>query len=575
MRRERSFRTLLFGALLAVLPPASIAAPGLDAQGVVPPPPLERSVAFLPGLESAKPQDGGTFVRALRADVVTLNPVIASDQVSFLVYKWIFDPLLDMNRDMQPVGVLARSWENSGDNLTTTFHLRKGVAWHDGKPFTADDVVFTYEAAMDPKVDAINKRPAFEKVAGVEKVDALTVRVRWKEPYSPGLASWMFYIMPKHVYAYPPGKGEEFNRNPANSAPVGTGPFKFVSWKRGDRVVLKANDAYFGGRPHLDQLVFKTVPQDQTQLAAYQTGQLDMTNVSAEQWKQLRGDAAFLKGSSVFEYYNRQFYFIGWNMDGSNPFFTDRRVRQAMTYAMNRQGVVDKILGGHGTVCSGPFYPKGWESDPAVKPYPYDLAKAATLLDQAGWKDAKGTGVREKGGVPLSFECLVPAEAEMFARWLEIFQQDLRRVGVEMSIRKLEWSVFIDRTNRHKFQAYLSGWSLGDDPDPYQLLHSSQARLGQDGTGLGQNDVSYANPEVDRLIEAQQRTFDRSQRQKALWKIHEIVAEDQPFTFLLLGSQMAAVRNRFQNVRVSRTGYGLFTWYPSLVEWWVPKDMQK
>jgi peptide/nickel transport system substrate-binding protein len=262
-------------------------------------------------------------------------------------------------------------------------------------------------------------------------------------------------------------------------------------------------------------------------------------------------------------------------MDGSNPFFTDSRVRRAMTYAMNRQGVLDKILQGHGVVCTGPFYPNGWECNRSVTPYPFDSAKASELLDEAGWKDTDGDGVRDKGGTRLAFECLVPAQVDMFARWLEVFQQDLKRVGVDMSIRKIEWSVFLDRTSRHKFQAYLTGWSLGDDPDPFQLLHSSQGKLLPNGMGSGQNDFSYSNPEVDRLIEAQQRTFDRAERQKALWRIHELVAEDQPCTFLFMGSQIAAVRNRFQNVRVSRAGYGLFSWYPSVTLWWVPKDLQR
>jgi peptide/nickel transport system substrate-binding protein len=552
-----------------------LAVGSLGAWAQAAPLPTDLTVGFLPGYEKKAPEDGGTFTRSLPADPVTLNPVVANDMVSFLVYKWIFDPLVDMDQDAKPVGVLAERWENSSDNKTTTFHLRKGVKWHDGKPFTADDVLFTYEACMDPAVDAINKRSGFEKVAKVEKLDDLTVKVSWKEPFSPGLLSFNIHIMPRHIYGYPKGKGGDFNKNPRNADPVGTGPFKFVEWKRGERVVLKANTDYFAGRPHLDQVILKTIPQGQTQLAAYQTGQLDMTGISAEQWKTLKNDQGFLKGAHVFEYYSRQMVYIGWNQDGSNPFFGDKRVRQAMTLAMNRQGVVDKILDGHGKTCSGFFYPGSWESNPDVKPMPYDPAKAAALLDAAGWKDTKGTGVREKDGKPFSFECLVPAEVEQFQRFIEVFQQDLKRVGVQMAIRKVEWSVFLDRTHRHQFQAYLSGWSLPDDPDPYGFLHSSQGKLLPSGMGEGQNDVSYGNPEVDKAIEAEQRTFNQAERQQNLRRIHQLVAEDQPHTYCFMGSQMVAVRNRFQNVRVSRAGYGLFTWYPSLTLWWVPKDMQK
>lgn len=536
--------------------------------------PAERTVAVLPEYKAKAPEDGGVFTRALPADAVTLNPVIANDMVSYLVYKWIYDPLVDVDQDMNPVGVLAESWENSPDNATTTFHLRKGVTWHDGKPFTADDVLFTYEACVDPAVDAINKRPSFEAVAKVEKTDDATVKVTWKEPYAPGLMAWNLHIMPRHVYGYARGRGQDFNRGAADAPPIGTGPFRFAEWKRGERIVLKANPGYFGGRPHLDAMVFKIIPQSQTQLAAYQTGQLDLTSISTEQWRQFKADQALLKGATVFEYYGRQFVYLAWNMDGSNPFFGDRRVRQAMTYAINRQGIVDKVLDGHGITCSGPFYPGSWESNPAIKPYPYDPARAAALLDAAGWKDRNGDGVREKDGKPLAFECQVPAEVDQFSRFLEIFQQDLRRIGVAMAIRKVEWSVFLDRTHRHRFQAYLSGWSLGDDPDPYDLLHSSQAKLLPGGMGTGQNDVSYANPEVDRLIETEQRTFDRGARQRAFWRIHELVAQDQPHTYLFMGSQMVAVRSKFQNVRVSRAGYGLFTWYPSVKEWWVPKGLR-
>lgn len=572
-RRRRLFGLCLFGLTLL----ASCGGSGEKAPPAPPPAAVSKApgeAAFLPGYEKRAPENGGTFTRPIPVEPVTLNPVVASDQVSFLVYKWIFDPLIDMDEKMEPTGVLARSWEVSPDGRTLTFHLREDVSWHDGKPFTAEDVLFTYRACMDPAVDAVNKRPTFAEVQSVQAPDPHTVVVTWKVPYAPGLAAWNLYILPRHLYDYPPGKGAAFNQNPLNARPVGTGPFRFVEWRRGEAVVLEANPAYFRGRPHLDRLVFRILPQAETQLAAYRTGTLDMTTLSPEQWEEVRKDRAFLEGSSVFEYPTRQFFYIGWNLDGSVPLFGDRKVRKALALALNRKGVVDRILGGHGTLLSGPFYPGGWEYNPAVAPLPYDPAEAARLLDEAGWKDTDGDGLRDRGGKPCAFECLVPAEAEMFSRWLEVFQQDLRKVGVDMRVRKLEWGVFLDRTHRHRFEACLSGWSLGDDPDPFQLLHSSQGKLLPSGVGAGQNDGAYSNPEVDRLIEEQQRTFDREARRRALWRIHEIVAEDQPHAYLFASTQMAAVRNRFQNVKASRAGYGLFTWYPSLLEWWVPRELQ-
>ena len=540
-------------------PPQAAAAPAQQAAG---------GPLFLPGLESKAPEAGGTFTRSLPADAVTLNPIVASDQVSYLVYKWIYDPLIDMDADMKPTGVLAESWETTPDGLVTLFHLRKGVRWHDGAPFTADDVLFSYEASMDPAVDAINKRPAFGAVKAVEKVDEFTVRVRWKGPYAPGLAAWVFYVMPKHLCAYAPGQGKAFNESPLGASPVGTGPFRFKEWRRGERVVLEANADYWRGRPHLDALVFKIIPQSQTQVAGFKTGQVDLAALTAEQWRQAKADPDLQKHAWFLEYLARQFFYLGWNMDGSNPFFADVRVRRAMALAMNRKGLVDSLLEGHGVLGEGPFFPGQWAADPSVKPLPYDPAKASALLDEAGWKDTDGDGVRDKDGKPFAFECLVPAEAEQFARYLEVLQQDLKRVGVDMTIRKIEWQAFLDRTHRHKFQAYLSGWGIGDDPDPFQLLHSSQAKLLPSGYGVGQNDMSYASREVDGLIAMEQGTMDLAGRQKAFYRMHQVLAEDQPITVLYWASNMALLRNSFQNVRVSPTGYGLFGWYPSLLEWW-------
>ncbi len=575
-RRQRVTVVALFIPVIALLAACSGGKGGVPARVSAPTPPVAEGVAAcMAKYKDIAPQTGGTFTRSLPANIVTLNPVIASDTLSYLAYKWIYDPLIDMNDRMQPIGVLAKSWETSANGKTTIFHLRRGVKWQDGKPFTADDVIFTYDAAMDPKVDAINKRPAFAMVRSVEKVDAFTVRVRWKAPYAPGLASWVFYIMPKHIYAYPKGHGEDFNNNPRNDKPVGTGPFVFSEWQRGRRLVLKANLNYFAGRPHLDRLVFKIIPKSQVQLAAFKTGRLDLVALSPEQWKNMGRDASLTSSAWLFSYLAHQFFFIGWNMDGSNPFFRDARVRRAMTAAMNRQGVVDKLLDGHGIVGAGPFFPRGWANNPSVKPIPYDPAAASLLLDKAGWKDSNGDGVRDKNGKPFSFECLVPAEAPQFTRFLEIFQQDLRRIGVEMTIRKVEWSVFLERTHRHSFQAFLSGWSLGDDPDPFQLLDSSQARLLPSGMGVGQNNVSYSNPEVDRLIAEEERTIDRARRKKLFQRMEVIVARDQPMTILFWNVSLAAVRKTFQGVEASPVGYGLFGWYPSMLRWWVPKELQR
>ena len=520
------------------------------------------------------PVDGGLFRRALPAEPATLNPIIAGDMPSYFVYKYIFDPLLDMDASKKLVGVLAQSWTVSKDSKTVTLHLRKNVLWHDGQPFTADDVIFTFDTIKDDAVESQGKRAMFDRIASYRKVDPLTVVIAWKEPYAPGLCDLVLYIMPKHVYGYPPGKGDLFNKNPKNAMPVGTGPYRFVEWKRGQSLTLEANGKYFMGRPHLDRLVFKIIPQAETEFAAFQAGELDLTRLTPDRFDKASKDETFKKRARILEYPTRQYFYIAWNEDGSNPFFGDAKVRRALGLAMNRQGIVEKALRGHALLSSGPFLPGSWEADPSVKPLPYEPAEAAKLLDEAGWKEASG-GVREKDGVPFEFDCLCPQESMEMQRFLEFFQQDLQRVGVSMKIRPLEWSVFMGRTRRHQYQAFLLGYSVPDDPSPYGQFHSSQAQIQKPGgEAVGENDFSYKNPAVDALLEEQQRTLDPAARRKILWKINRALAEDQPACFLFVPTSLAAISAKYEGVKVSPAGYGLFSWYPGLDDWWIPKERQ-
>jgi peptide/nickel transport system substrate-binding protein len=521
------------------------------------------------------PVDGGVFRRALPAEPATLNPVIAADVPSYFVYKYIFDPLLDMDADKKLVGVLVQSWTVSKDSKTVTLNLRKNVLWHDGKPFTADDVIFTFQAIKDDAVESQGKRAMFDRIASFKKVDPYTIVITWKEAYAPGLSDLVLYIVPKHIYGYIAGKGDAFNRNPRNAEPVGTGPYRFVEWRRGQYLTLQANDRYFRGRPHLDKLVFKIIPQAETEFAAFQTGELDLTRLTPDRFDKTKGDQAFNKKARILEYPTRQYFYIAWNQDGSNPFFKDVNVRRALALAMNRQGIVEKALHGHALLSSGPFLPGSWEADPSVKPLPYDPRQAAKLLDEAGWKEANGDGLRKKDGVPLEFECLCPQESLEMQRFLEFFQQDLQKVGVSMKIRPLEWSVFMGRTRRHQYQAFLLGYSVPDDPSPYGQFHSSQAAILQSaGEAVGENDFSYKNPAVDALLEEQQRALDPKARQQLLWRIHQALASDQPACFLFVPTSLAAISSKYQGVKVSPAGYGLFSWYPAVLDWWIPKDQQ-
>lgn len=535
----------------------------IEGSGRLPPASLRRT-----------PQNGGVFQRPLAAEPGTLNPLLATDQVSYLVYKWIYDPLVDMDRDQHFVGVLARSWEISDGGRQMTLHLRKNVRWHDGVPFTADDVVFTFRAMAGKNVDDPAWKGVADRIAHVRKLDRWTVLIEWKKPYAPGLADLILYILPRHLYET--DKGDlNLNDNPWNFKPIGTGPYEFESWQRGQSITLKANPHYFKGRPHLDRLVFRILPDSQSQYAAFLTGHLDLARLSPGLLAKARTDPSFVGHAHLFEYMSREFFYMAWNENGSNPFFRDRRVRLAMTLALDRKGVVEHLLHGHGVLCSGPFFPGGWAADPAIAPVPFDPARARRLLRQAGWRDSDGDGWLDREGRRFEFTCLYPEEADAFRRFLALFQQDLKQVGVKMDLAPLEWNTFLQRTSQHRFEAYLSGYTMGDDPNPYAMYDSREAAILPDGSAAGANDVSYSNPQMDALLKAQLVEMNRRRRQKLLWKIHDIIARDQPQSFLFIPTTLAAVDKRIQDVEPSSAGYGLFSWYPSALRWWVPARLQE
>lgn len=528
-----------------------------------------------PEYEGKAPEFGGTFRRSLPSEPVTLNPIVAADMTSYLVYKWIFDPLFDMDKDMNLIPVLVENYNFSQDGLTLILDLRKNVKWHDGKPFTADDVIFTFDTINDYLVEAINKRASFEKVSFYKKIDDFSVLIKFKEAYAPALYDFVMYIIPKHIYSYQKGQGAKFNNHPNNSNPIGSGPFKFVSWKRGESITLIANKDYFNGSPFIENLIFRIMPSLETEYSAFLTDSIDLTRLSPELWDKAQKDDSIKSKAYLLEYPSRQYFYIGWNADGSNPFFNNKNVRTALTYAINVDAFINKILKGHALPCTGPFYPGSDFCNPDIKPIPYDPEKAKTILEAEGYRDTNGNGILDKDGKEFEFECIYAQEARDYQRFLEFFQNDLKRVGISMKLRAVEWSVFLKMTHTHKFEAFLSGYSYGDDPNPFMMYHSSMAKLLSSGESFGENDVSYSNPEVDRLIEEQLKETNLEKRKLILRQIHKLIYEDQPYTYLVVPKNLVALNNKFQNVECSQKGYGLFTFYPALLKLWCPKELRQ
>jgi peptide/nickel transport system substrate-binding protein len=398
------------------------------------------------------------------------------------------------------------------------FTLRDGVRWHDGAPFTSADVAFTCRAIMDEKV-ASPRRSDFDLVESVGTPDPKSVIVRYKKPFSPALLSWMGAILPEHLLGkLDPSKWPEaYNR-----APVGTGPFKFDSWKTNEFIRLKKNPDYFLGSPWLDSIVFRVLPDPLTLQLAFQTKQVDFWNVSPWAVKNLEKDPRLDLFSAPGNMYN----YIGWNL--RRPMFQDLRVRQALAQAVNVAQMIKHIIYGRGVQSTGIFTPQVWFFNPSVKPLPYDPAAARKLLDEAGWKVGPD-GIRVKEGKRFSFTLLANNGNEVRRDIATLVQDDLKQVGIEVKVEIYEWAVLLKRfVNKGEFDAIVLGWGLGYDFDQYGIWHSSQTHPEE------LNFIGYNNPEVDHLLTDLRQEYARPEIIRLAGKLQQAIYADQPYLFLFV-----------------------------------------
>jgi peptide/nickel transport system substrate-binding protein len=452
---------------------------------------------------------------------------------------------------------LAASWEHSPDGRVLTFHLRSGVRFHDGAPLTSDDVVFTWERIMDPASRAVGRVDAFLSVEKVEALDPLTVKVTYREPFAPALRGWEIPILPAHLY-----RGVDFATAPANRSPVGTGPFRFVSWEAGRRIVLEANRDYWAGPPGLEQFVFAIIPSMDTAFEALLAREVDYARVPSTRVASPGAVPAAERGYQEMRYTPQFFYYIAWRGDGSNPFFADPRVRRALGAALDREGYIRTVLKGLGEMVTSPFTalqpatslaPADSDTQAHAQALPQARANTppedpAALLDAAGWKRDPATGMRRRGTTPFRFTLLVFSGGEDHLQFSQVAQENLRRLGVDMRIERLDWQTLWSRLKSGDFQAALSGFVPQADPDSlYGLLHSTQIHGGQ-------NYAAYRDPEVDAWLEAGRRTLDEPARAALYRRVEERIATQQPYAFLFAPVIVAGVSLRYEGAVISPQG---------------------
>ncbi|MBN2373669.1 peptide-binding protein [bacterium] len=483
--------------------------------------------------------------------------MLASDSASAEIAGLVHNGLVKYDKDIKVVGDLAESWEISEDGLVITFYLRRGVKWHDGEPFTSHDCLFTYQKMIDSNI-ATPYSQDFLRVKDAHVLDDYTFQVRYDEPFAPALVSWGMGIIPRHLM-----EKEDLNTTDYNRNPVGTGPYRFKEWVTGQRIVLEAFDDYFEGRPHIDQFIYRVIPDTATMFLELKAEGIDYMNLNPVQYERQTETPFFKERFQKFRYPAFGYTYMGYNLN--DPKFFDRRVRQALTYAIDREGMIRGVLLGLGQVCTGPFPPESWAYNPDVMKYPYDPEKAKDLLADAGWKDADGDGILDKDGASFAFTLLTNQGNEQREKCAQIIQQNLKEIGIVVKINILEWQALLHNfIDQRKFEAIILGWGLSRDPDLYDIWHSSKTAPQEF------NFVSYKNFEVDRLIVEGIRTFDIEERKRIYYKLHEILAEDQPYTFLYVADALPVVHRRFRGIKKAPIGI----WY-DFIKWYVPEHEQR
>jgi peptide/nickel transport system substrate-binding protein len=485
--------------------------------GCASPPSVTEKSLKLPNPAQADPN--GKLVFSLGGEVSVLNPILSTDTSSSAVEGAIFSGLTKVNENLEVIPDLARSWQVSPDGKIWTFKLRQDVRWHDGYPFTADDVVFTFKSILNPKVNSVRRSDYIidGQPISFQALDKYTVRAVLPKPFAPFLVRSGMSLIPKHLLESKDLNTAEFNRKP-----VGTGPFYFKDWVTGDHVTVARNDNYYLGRPKLAEIIYKIIPDENARLIALEAGEVDETGIPPKDYRRLKR----MPGVNVFEYDALLYTYLGLNL--ANPKFSDRRVRQALAYATDKKQLVGLIFRGLASPAYAPSAPISWAYSEAVPKYEYNPEKAKQLLKAAGAEN-------------LEFTILVNQGNKEREKAAVILQQQYKKVGVKVTVRVMEWSALLKIVNAPKdpkdFETVIIGWSLGLDPDAYSIWHSSQYPRGF-------NFIKYVNPEVDRLMEEGRTTLAKEKRKEIYGRLWKIIAEDQPYIFLWYPKSIDGVRER-------------------------------
>ncbi len=439
---------------------------------------------------------------------------------------------------------LAASWEFSEDLTSITYYLRTGVIWWDGEPVTAEDVYFTYEKMRDPKTNY----PDIARLRFIENVEIVgpyAIKFTFNKIYADLLTDSDIMAVPKHIYEK---EGVEFGYKTI----VGNGPYKIAKWEPGAGLVLTYNDAYFRGRPPLDEIYIKYYADINMMLDDFEAGDLDLVfNITPVRAKELGAN----QNIEVDTKPGNTFTYIGWNFN--NPHLKNKEIRKALTMAINTERILNEVFAGMGTISKGPLPPSSWGYNEGIEPIKYNLPEAKKILEKLGFEDRNRNKIYDMDRKDFTLNIITNVENAERVKILELIAQDLKALGVRVNARNLDTRSFIEAVVTRNFDGFIMGWSIGEkiDPTVYWYSDPSKGRF---------NFVNYKNTTVDSLIDIGVAMLNRKKAEDIWHEFQKIVYEDIPYTFLIVANEISA---SYKRVKGADQGFVLANAYT----YWIPE----
>ena len=469
-----------------------------------------------------------TFFMNLNKEPENLHPIRSVDGYSSVVQNYVMETLLVRNLDTYEWEAhLAERWEQSPTHIT--FTLRSPLYWHDGKPVTAKDVVFSFNAYKDPSFGGIRYISYLENIQSAQALDERTVRFKIKKKYFGNLnaLAGLIFVLPEHIYK---DKQKKLSRTL-----TGSGPYILKSYERGKRIQLTQNKNWWGrkvkpNQHRIPRIVFRFLQDENDQLIRMGAGDLDFLTLTPEAFIKKTNKKPYGESILKKEVQNKSakgYGFIAWNL--KKPLFQSQKVRVALAHLMNRELMNQKFRYNKDQLATGPWYSWSDYADPLLSPLVFDPQKAQALLKEDGWVDSDQNGVLEKSlnGQKTEFRFTLIFANPDLEKYLTLYQEDLKKNGIALSLRLMDWSAFLKLLDEKKFSAVSLGWGAGGvEIDPKQIWHSESARDG------GSNFISYSNPQVDRLIDKGRGILDHKKRIPIFQQVYRIIAQDAPYLFL-------------------------------------------